>query len=88
MWSLTARLVAQQRHHKEDVIVGALIGIGCATTCYLIYWRSPLTPHHLIQDRSVTRARVVYTDDEAIGGTNSYNYELADAEHVHDLESV
>lgn len=30
-----------QRHHKEDVIIGSLIGIASAFICYLLFWPNP-----------------------------------------------
>ena len=76
-----------QRHHKEDVIVGSLIGIVSATVCYLIYWPSPLSnePH---------TARVVYGSPEGhprrYGGDNParYGYELTGMENEHTEQSV
>jgi hypothetical protein len=32
-----------QRHHKEDVIVGSLIGILSALVVYLTFWPSPFS---------------------------------------------
>ncbi|KXN87438.1 Putative lipid phosphate phosphatase 3, chloroplastic [Leucoagaricus sp. SymC.cos] len=32
---------SHQRHHKEDVIAGSLIGIVSAILCYLLFWPSP-----------------------------------------------
>ncbi|KAF7308881.1 Lipid phosphate phosphatase 1 [Mycena kentingensis (nom. inval.)] len=58
--------VEDYRHHKEDVIVGGLMGIVCATISYLAFWPSPFTdrsfrPHTFGQPRvlqSQTDARV------------------------------
>jgi len=35
--------VEDYRHHKEDVIVGSVIGIFSGTICYLLYWPSPFS---------------------------------------------
>ena len=35
-----------KRHHKEDVIVGSLIGIFTSFVGYLSYWRSPFSGRH------------------------------------------
>ncbi|KAF7308451.1 Lipid phosphate phosphatase 1 [Mycena chlorophos] len=35
--------VEDYRHHKEDVIVGGLIGIVCASVTYLAFWPSPFS---------------------------------------------
>jgi Na+/proline symporter len=32
-----------QRHHKEDVITGAIIGALCSAICYLAFWPSPFS---------------------------------------------
>lgn len=49
-----------QRHHKEDVIVGSLIGAFSALTTYLMYWHNPFSR------RTFTRGqdgpRMVYLD--------------------------
>ncbi|KAF5362363.1 hypothetical protein D9756_002319 [Leucocoprinus leucothites] len=34
--------VEDYRHHKEDVIVGSLIGTISAIICYLLFWPSPI----------------------------------------------
>ncbi|KAF8479804.1 lipid phosphate phosphatase 1 [Russula ochroleuca] len=33
--------IEDYRHHKEDVIVGGLIGIFSGSICYLLYWPNP-----------------------------------------------
>jgi membrane-associated phospholipid phosphatase len=50
--------VEDYRHHKEDVIIGGLIGIISSTVCYLIFWPSPFNTEHLGVPRSL------YTDDD------------------------
>ncbi|KAH9975967.1 lipid phosphate phosphatase 1 [Lactifluus volemus] len=35
--------IEDYRHHKEDVIVGGLIGIFSGTICYLHYWPNPFS---------------------------------------------
>ncbi|KAH9967247.1 phosphatidic acid phosphatase type 2/haloperoxidase [Russula dissimulans] len=35
--------IEDYRHHKEDVIVGTLIGIFSGTICYLLYWPNPFS---------------------------------------------
>ena len=32
-----------KRHHKEDVIIGSLIGISSAFICYLLFWPNPFS---------------------------------------------
>ncbi|KAI0629382.1 lipid phosphate phosphatase 1 [Trametes polyzona] len=73
-WVAISR-VEDYRHHKEDVIVGSLIGTACATICYLIYWPNPFTA----QDHA---ASTVY--DTALSDPtrmpsrqDRYGYELA-----------
>ncbi|KAH9072094.1 lipid phosphate phosphatase 1 [Lactarius deliciosus] len=41
--SRLARLALDYRHHKEDVIVGSVIGILSGTICYLLYWPNPFS---------------------------------------------
>ncbi|TRM57943.1 phosphatidic acid phosphatase type 2/haloperoxidase [Schizophyllum amplum] len=55
-WVAISRL-EDYRHHKEDIIVGSLLGIGFATISYLMYWPSPLLAEgaHL--------PRMLYHDD-------------------------
>jgi hypothetical protein len=39
-----ARLITlRKRHHKEDVVVGSVIGIFSGTICYLLYWPNPFS---------------------------------------------
>ncbi|KAF8269816.1 lipid phosphate phosphatase 1 [Lactarius quietus] len=41
-WVAVTR-VEDYRHHKEDVIVGSVIGILSGTICYLLYWPNPFS---------------------------------------------
>ncbi|KAL4259313.1 PA-phosphatase related phosphoesterase family protein [Pleurotus pulmonarius] len=50
------------RHHKEDVIVGSLIGISTATIFYLMFWPNPFYASNF-QQRSSTEPRLAYTND-------------------------
>ncbi|RDX49189.1 lipid phosphate phosphatase 1 [Lentinus brumalis] len=85
-WVAISR-VEDYRHHKEDVIVGSLIGIASATICYLIYWPNPFSyqPH---------TARVVYgapaADPARTRRPNPelYGYELTGVENEHAEQSV
>lgn len=36
-------LTSRQRHHKEDVIVGSLLGCMSALLSYLLFWPNPLS---------------------------------------------
>lgn len=76
----------RQRHHKEDVIVGSLLGIACAVICYLTYWPSPFA-----QPQPATfHAKVLYTNRGLRSGAreNGYQYELAGMEHTDGVEGV
>ncbi|KAI0352172.1 lipid phosphate phosphatase 1 [Trametes cingulata] len=89
-WVAVSR-VEDYRHHKEDVIVGSLIGSASATFCYLIYWPNPFSsqPHG---------GRVVY--DEALeesesrrgtgggSGPDRYGYELTGLENERAEQNV
>ena len=74
-----------QRHHKEDVIVGSLIGAVSATICYLIYWPNPFSPQP-------HGPRVVY--DSTLSESNRappvdrYGYELTGMGNEHAEQSV
>lgn len=87
-WVAISRL-EDYRHHKEDVIVGSIIGMGSATVCYLTYWPSPFS--YIIENaqatRTAARARLVYTNETA-RQTNGYDYELAGMGHTADVEQV
>jgi diacylglycerol diphosphate phosphatase/phosphatidate phosphatase len=62
-WSrLILTSTRNQRHHKEDVIVGSLIGSVCALLTYLMYWPNPFATSTFAGGLA-GRARVVYTDD-------------------------
>ena len=52
-----------QRHHKEDVIVGSLIGIASAWICYLIFWPNPFSAANFDQ-RAYGHPRLLYTNEE------------------------
>ncbi|KAH9951202.1 lipid phosphate phosphatase 1 [Amylocystis lapponica] len=74
-----------RRHHKEDVIVGSIIGATTATVCYLIYWPNPFAARTSNLTGS-TRAKVVYTDTDTSG--NEYGYELTGMEHTDGVQPV
>ena len=80
----TYSLTKLQRHHKEDVIVGSLIGIITATTAYLIYFPNPFSFSKSSSTNSIhtERPRRVYRDDEHEISRSSYNYELAGMGHT------
>ncbi|KAI0738505.1 lipid phosphate phosphatase 1 [Daedaleopsis nitida] len=84
-WVAVSR-VEDYRHHKEDVIVGSLIGIASATICYLIYWPNPFSY------RPYT-ARVVYGGPDADveqtrANPERYGYELTGLDHDQAAQSV
>ena len=73
-----------QRHHKEDVIVGASLGAVTATLCYLIYWPSPLAD----PVPATPRAQIVYGNSQSSRRRCDYSYELAGVEGAHETEPV
>jgi len=52
------------KHHKEDVIVGSLIGILSSTVCYLIFWPNPLSAKTFV-DNAHGRPRSLYEECRA-----------------------
>lgn len=77
-----------QRHHKEDIIVGSLIGFGCAYLTYTIYWEHPFSSR-LVESGVAAQPRLVYDSHSA--NVSAEDYELApgsyeDGEEV-DLEA-
>lgn len=67
----------RQRHHKEDVIVGSLIGASSSLLIYLMYWPNPFSASSFAPD-VMGRPRAVY-------GTNVHSrqvggYELSSME--------
>jgi len=80
-WVAVSR-VEDYRHHKEDVIVGSLIGIGTATVSYLIYWPNPFALRSNDMYQGASRPRLVYREDEQDRGRHNYDYELAGMEHA------
>ena len=68
-----------QRHHKEDVIVGSLLGVFTSLVGFLSYWRNPFHATH--HTRQVTeRPRMLYkeNDDEEVGSPGgAHSYELS-----------
>ncbi|OJT06736.1 Lipid phosphate phosphatase 2, partial [Trametes pubescens] len=82
-WVAVSR-VEDYRHHKEDVIVGSLLGSTCATICYLIYFPSPFAPDS-------HGARRLYTAEFSRGATSRgdpYAYELAGLTNERGEQSV
>jgi diacylglycerol diphosphate phosphatase / phosphatidate phosphatase len=51
-----------QRHHKEDVITGSMIGLLSASICYLIYWPNPFSASSFVAGRA-GRARLLYRSE-------------------------
>lgn len=69
-----------QRHHKEDVIIGGVIGFSCAAFAYLIYWPNPFSSQ--IKASGVAgQARYVYGDNNE--QSRAEHFELA---QMHDEE--
>jgi diacylglycerol diphosphate phosphatase/phosphatidate phosphatase len=65
LWALFVAVsrIEDYRHHKEDVIVGSLIGIFSSSVCYLVFWPNPLSARNFALEHT-SRARLVYTDRE------------------------
>ncbi|TFK39833.1 lipid phosphate phosphatase 1 [Crucibulum laeve] len=66
--------VEDYRHHKEDVIVGSLIGILTASICYLIFWPNPFSVENHAQQAS-GRPRSLYSSTNN-GRPNNTEFEL------------
>ncbi|KLO09542.1 lipid phosphate phosphatase 1 [Schizopora paradoxa] len=75
-WVAVSR-VEDYRHHKEDVIVGSILGFFCGAVSYLMYWPNPLSSKN-IEDRIVKEPIFVYGQRSAV--TQSSDYELANVE--------
>lgn len=69
-----------QRHHKEDVIIGSLLGILISGTCYLIYWPNPFKMQDVTANRTTSRPRYVYGENSTRTSSDRYDYELAGME--------
>ncbi|EAU90489.2 lipid phosphate phosphatase 1 [Coprinopsis cinerea okayama7 len=70
------------RHHKEDVIVGTFIGILVATICYSMFWPNPLSTKSFAVER-FGQPRYLY-DTEAPSRDDRFQFELAPREdHEH-----
>ncbi|KAJ7043712.1 lipid phosphate phosphatase 1 [Mycena alexandri] len=61
------------RHHKEDVIAGAVIGVVCAAICYLAFWPSPFSIRTFTYDYG--QPRLIYTEGDRRRQTNA-DFEL------------
>ncbi|KAF8239420.1 lipid phosphate phosphatase 1 [Tricholoma matsutake] len=64
--------VEDYRHHKEDVIVGSLIGMFSSAICYLIFWPNPFSAKNFADDRC-GQPRMLY--DEEFGRSDK-NFQL------------
>jgi diacylglycerol diphosphate phosphatase / phosphatidate phosphatase len=67
-------ILSYQRHHKEDVIVGSIIGILSAAITYFIYWPNPFSIRSFTSGRTGT-ARALYASQSPT--RNDDDYELA-----------
>ncbi|KAG8889269.1 hypothetical protein FRB98_005082 [Tulasnella sp. 332] len=77
-WVAVTR-VEDYRHHKEDVIVGSLIGFSCACIAYFIYWPNPLSAR-LMTSGAASQARFVYGEEDNSaddGRPRAEHFELA-----------
>ncbi|KAH9995388.1 lipid phosphate phosphatase 1 [Russula compacta] len=83
IWVAITR-IEDYRHHKEDVIVGGLIGILSGTTCYLLYWPNPFSPSSFLAETTGC-PRLTLVDGVA-GRSRGEGYRLAP--EGPDLESV
>ena len=66
----------EKRHHKEDVIVGGLIGIFSGTICYLLYWPNPFTASSFSAE-TMGCPRLTFVNGVAIGPRRDGGYRLA-----------
>ncbi|KAJ7180753.1 lipid phosphate phosphatase 1 [Mycena filopes] len=57
------------RHHKEDVIAGAVIGVVCASICYLAFWTSPFSARSFTS-YAYGQPRLIYTEEDRRRQTN------------------
>ncbi|TFY66735.1 hypothetical protein EVG20_g4346 [Dentipellis fragilis] len=78
-WVAISR-VEDYRHHKEDVIVGSLIGILSSGIAYFIYWPSPFSVESFLPEK-VGRPRMVYGEDRGGGRLRNGDYELTGFEN-------
>ncbi|EIN09506.1 phosphatidic acid phosphatase [Punctularia strigosozonata HHB-11173 SS5] len=58
-WVAISRM-EDYRHHKEDVIVGSLVGILSSTICYLVYWPNPFS-WRSFKDSLLGKPRILYS---------------------------
>ncbi|EPQ56258.1 phosphatidic acid phosphatase, partial [Gloeophyllum trabeum ATCC 11539] len=82
-WVAISRL-EDYRHHKEDIIVGALIGALCSSICYFMYWPSPFSAASFNSEQ-VGRPRVdyaAYDYPERRSGSYQLTRLQDDTEHV------
>lgn len=75
----------QQRHHKEDVIAGALIGLTSSTICYFIFWPNPFSSKNVLQE-SPGQPRLLYTDENR--NFRRTEFELTRLEDDDSIETV
>ncbi|KAF7309903.1 Lipid phosphate phosphatase 1 [Mycena indigotica] len=74
--------VEDYRHHKEDVIVGGLMGIICASISYLAFWPSPFSessfqPYTYGQPRTLSSSdTVLYSQSDSRRRTEA-DFELS-----------
>ncbi|KAI0272499.1 lipid phosphate phosphatase 1 [Gloeopeniophorella convolvens] len=77
-WVAISR-VEDYRHHKEDVIVGSMIGILSATLCYLLYWPNPFALSSFSPEK-IGRPRIAVTGDPHYGRNGDYELASGGAE--------
>lgn len=63
-----------QRHHKEDVIVGSLIGVSSALICYTMFWPNPFSTRSFGVEELVGQPRSLYNVE---GTSRRVEFELA-----------
>ncbi|KAI0339631.1 lipid phosphate phosphatase 1 [Trametopsis cervina] len=81
-WVAVSR-IEDYRHHKEDVLVGSLLGAGTAATCYLIYWPNPFWSQEASSfGLQSSQPRNVYEQNGTRTVANEYGYELAGVEQA------
>jgi len=79
-WATFVAITRMQdyRHHKEDIVIGSLIGIISATICYLIFWPNPFSAKNLLSHQ--TGPRVLYAQESGRRGRNNIEFELTGLE--------
>jgi len=74
----------EQRHHKEDIVVGSFIGILSAFLSYVIFWPNPFSTSSF-DIATYGQPRVLYTDENTTSELTEFHLARSEEDGVNNV---